>query len=114
MRRRLGTDPASGRYRAAEADAALRLQARVGPLHRATTGDADWIDESGRTYDAVGPVPAPFFNVDSFNASIDAHLRKQGVNFIVVDLTGLSSGQRAAVQTHIDRLAEKGRVLVQG
>jgi len=57
-RRQLGVDPATQRYRPLEEGAALRLEHRVGPLRRDPTGTCDWIDGQGRTYDAVGPVPA--------------------------------------------------------
>jgi hypothetical protein len=40
-RRQLGLDPASGRYRPLEEQAALRLEQRVGPLQRAPTGTSD-------------------------------------------------------------------------
>jgi hypothetical protein len=43
-RRQLGVDPATQRYRSVEEQAALRLEQRVGPLQRDTTGMSDWID----------------------------------------------------------------------
>jgi hypothetical protein len=62
-RRQLGVDPATQRYRPLEEGAALRLEHRVGPLRRDPTGTCDWIDGQGRTYDAVGPVPAGRLNM---------------------------------------------------
>jgi hypothetical protein len=65
-RRQLGFDPATQRYRPLEERAALRLEQRVGPLQRDTTGMSDWIDAQGMTYDAVGPVPAGRLNLRAF------------------------------------------------
>ena len=43
-RRHLGVDPVTGRYHPLEEQAALRLEQRVGALHRDPTDTADWID----------------------------------------------------------------------
>ena len=72
-----------------------RLQQRVGRLQRDPSGDGDWIDQAGRVYDAVGPVPdAKFFDAASFDAQIDKHLLKQGVDEIRCGRQQLDAGSR--------------------
>jgi hypothetical protein len=114
--RRLGTDPVSKRYRQAEADAAQRLEKKVGTLERDPDGAGDWIDKNGTTYDAVGPVPSQYFDERSFNHQVDRHLLKQGVDVTVVDTTGLNPSQKAAVLQHLDTLSpdQRARVILQG
>lgn len=114
--RELGTDP-GGKFRQGEADAADRLQQRVGRLRRDPSGDGDWIDVNGRVYDAVGPVPdSKFFDAASFDSQIDKHLLKQGVDEIVVDVANLTPAQKAQVQAHINGLspADQARISIQG
>jgi RHS repeat-associated protein len=112
----LGTDPRNGQFRQAEADAAARLEQRVGPLKRDPTGDGDWIDANGNTYDAVGPAPPKHVDTDAFNAAIDDHLLKQGLDKVVVDTTGMTPAQQAAVEQHIAGLpeAQQNRIIIQG
>jgi hypothetical protein len=114
-RRALGQDPASGRFRPAEEEAALRREERAGPLERDPSGTGDWVDASGRTYDAVGPVPPGRLNLQSFIRQIDRHLLKQGLDYVVLDLTNFSAADRAAVLSHIRGLspAEQARIIVQ-
>jgi hypothetical protein len=119
--RDLGTDPITG-FRQGEQDAAQRLQhaqingQQVGRLERDPTGDFDWVGQNGETYDAVGPVPQRFFNEDQFDASIDRHLLKQGLDHVVVDLTGLDPAQAAAVRAHIAGLTpdQQARIVIIG
>jgi hypothetical protein len=85
-RRALGTDPKSGQYRAAEAEAALRLEQLQGKqLYRDRSGTGDWQDGAGQTYDAVGPVPTGKFELGSFTNQIRKHLLKQGLDHVVVE-----------------------------
>jgi hypothetical protein len=114
-RRQLGVDPATQRYRPLEARAALRLEHRVGPLRRDPTGTCDWMDGQGRTYDAVGPVPAGRLNVPAFLRQITRHLLKQGLDTVVIDLTGFTAAERRAVFTHLRGLrpTERARILLQ-
>jgi len=109
-RRQLGVDPATQRYRPLEAQAALRLEQRVGPLRRDPTGTSDWIDAQGVTYDAVGPVPAGRLNVQAFLRQIDRHLLKQGLDKVVIDLTDVPAAERRAVFAHLRRLRSVERV----
>jgi hypothetical protein len=114
-RRQLGIDPATQRYRPLEERAALRLEYRVGPLQRDPTGTCDWMDGQGRTYDAVGPVPAGRLNVPAFLRQITKHLLKQGLDKVVIDLTGFTAAERRAVFTHLRGLrpTERTRILLQ-
>ena len=114
-RRQLGVDPATQRYRPLEERAALRLEHRVGPLRRDLTGTCDWIDGQGRTYDAVGPVPAGRLNVQAFLRQITKHLLKQGLDTVVIDLTGFTAAERRAVFTYLRGLhpTERTRILLQ-
>ena len=114
--RSLGTDPKSRQFRQAEADAARRLEARVGPLKRDPSGAGEWIDEAGRVYDAVGPVPNAHFRLDQVTRSIDRHLLKQGVDIVVVDVTGLSTSNAARIKSFVNGLdaGSRARIIVQG
>jgi hypothetical protein len=74
---------------------------RVVPLQRDTTGMSDWTDAQGMTYDAVGPVPAGRLNLRAFLRQVDKHLLKQGLDRVVIDLTGFPVVERGAVFTHL-------------
>jgi hypothetical protein len=53
----------------------------------------DWIDDLGRTYDAMGDgTQAGRFRLDQFTRAIDKHLRKSN-DFTVVDMTGYKPEQ---------------------
>lgn len=112
--RGLGTEPRTQKFREAESRAAARLEQRVGPLRRDPSSDADWIDLKGKTYDAVGPVPPGRFDAKSFLSSIERHLLKS-VDYVVVDLEGLGTAERALVEEHLRRLPteQQVRILVQ-
>ena len=114
-RRQLGIDPATQRYRPLEEQAALRLEQRVGPLQRDPTGMGDWIDAQGVTYDALGPVPVGRLNIQAFLRQIDKHLLKQGLDKVVIDLTGFPAVERRAVFTHLRRLrpTDRARIMLQ-
>ena len=57
-------DPATGRYRPNESETAVRIEGELGVrLTRAEPGcRADWIDQGGLSYDAVGPFAAHRFD----------------------------------------------------
>ena len=73
------------------------------------------MDGQGRTYDAVGPVPAGRLNVPAFLRQITKHLLKQGLDTVVIDLTGFTAAERRAVFTHLRGLHpnERTRILLQ-
>jgi hypothetical protein len=114
-KRELGTDIRSGQYRPAEADAALRLERRVGPLKRDPSETGDWVDARGKIYDGVGPVPASRFRLEEFVASIRSHLLKSGVDYVVVDASTLTTGEVAQVNAFIARLSalDRARIILQ-
>ena len=114
-RRSLGIDPASGKYRPGEEQAALLLERTTGPLLRDPSGQADWLDAAGRSYDAVGPVPPGKFVLRSVTRQIDKHLLKQGLDRVVVDLSARAASERNSVLAFISRLssAEQTRMIVQ-
>lgn len=116
-RRELGTDPVKGRLSPEEEIAAIELEKRTGPLRRDPSGDADWIDQNGHSYDAVGPVPSTMppgkFALSSFLDQIVRHARK--ADFAVVDVRNLSEADRDAVAAFVDAMDERlrGKVIIQ-
>ena len=73
------------------------------------------LDGQGRTYDAVGPVPAGRLHVPAFLRQITKHLLKQGLDTVVIDLTGFTAAERRVVFTHLQGLrpTERTRILLQ-
>jgi hypothetical protein len=64
----------------------------------------DWVDDLGRTFDAMGDgTTSKYFRLDKFKAAIDHHLRK-GNTFTVIDMTGYTADQISAVRTYVDTL----------
>jgi hypothetical protein len=112
-RRALGTDPARG-YIPHEARGAAKLEARLGRrLQRSLDETIDWVDDAGRTYDLLGPVPSEHFVLESFVEAVDTHLRK--ADFPVIDLEGLTDVQvrhllrRLSTELDVD---EMGRIIL--
>ena len=117
-RRELGTDPArGGQFSTREADTAIRLERVIARrLTRDAAGSADWIDAYGMTFDGVGPVPPAKFDVKSFTSAITEHLGKQGLNRVVIDMTGAHADQVAAVNDYLSTLdpAQLSRIIKLG
>lgn len=66
---------------------------------------AEYVDDLGRSYDAVGsPAASRYWSESQFLRSIDSHLLKSNI-FTVVDLTGFSSEQISVVRAYIDGLS---------
>jgi hypothetical protein len=64
----------------------------------------DWIDDLGQTFDALGDgTKSKYFRLEQFKASIDHHLLK-GNTFTVIDMTGYTAEQIAAVRAYVDTL----------
>jgi len=98
--------PGATRLTAAEQETASRLlKARPDlKLTESVHEGAEYVDQSGRTYDALGsPAASKFWNPKQFLSSIDAHLLKSN-DFTVVDLTGFASDQIAVVRNYINNL----------
>jgi hypothetical protein len=116
----LGFDPAPMRFRANEADTALRVEAkrsivldRFAPATAADKGD--WFDvASGEVYDGCSPPESRFFNQQitngRFEAALREHLNHPGVNFVVIDITGLglTPAQEVTLDALIERVAGPG------
>ena len=79
-----------------------RLEALLGKtLKESPNEGAEYIDELGRSYDALGtPNASKFWNENQFLRSIDRHLLKSN-DFTVIDLTGFSEAQINAVRSHL-------------
>lgn len=58
--------------------------------------------------------PSQYFNTQSFSRQIDLHLFKDGLERVLVDLTGLSPTQHATVEAYIARLSaeQQTRIMV--
>jgi predicted component of type VI protein secretion system len=99
----LGVDPAVARYRPNEAQTAALVEIQLGvTLQRAAPGEpADWVDERGRTYDAVGPFPARYFarQWTQLRYQITRHLGK--ADLVPVDVSEFTADQTARVKRHI-------------
>ncbi|HEX8112343.1 MAG TPA: DUF4157 domain-containing protein [Kofleriaceae bacterium] len=64
----------------------------------------DWMDDLGRTFDAMGDgTKSKYFKLDQFKASIGHHLLK-GNTFTVIDMTGYTADQISAVRAYVDTL----------
>jgi hypothetical protein len=109
-------DPATKRFRPDEADTAVRIELeRDVTLTRAPDGhSADWLDEAGKSYDAVGNFPPQYFERQwpRFSEQIELHLGK--ADYVPVDVSRFAPEQIARIDQFI---AEKGlapRVFVLG
>jgi uncharacterized protein YukE len=105
----LGEDPAGGKFRPNEYRTALRIELSKGVvLTRASEqSGADWIDEDGVSYDAVGPVPSKFFEQqwENLQTRITGHMDK--AYYVPVDIDGLTPGQVATVKQFIAPLGPR-------
>jgi len=113
----LGTDPATGGvFNPDEAATGLRVEAERGiDLIRSSHPRVDWIDPAtGDTYDAVGPVPAQFFDAQWPNLQdrIRNHLIK--AVYVPVDVSTLTASQRAIVREFVDGLRDLHVFIVGG
>jgi hypothetical protein len=96
-------DPTSRRNIPHEGLAGQHLEDLIGrPVERSQTDPAyDFRDPvTGRTYDALGPVPPNHFDATprdfhNWSESLREHLIKRGVQYIFLDLSGLNPAQRA-------------------
>jgi hypothetical protein len=100
--------PDATRLSPAEQATAARLKAHPDFADR-TFGEsphvgAEYVDDRGMSYDAVGtPEASRYWNERVFLHSIDQHLLKSN-DYTVVDLTGFTPEQIAAVRRHLDGL----------
>ncbi|MEV4543964.1 WXG100 family type VII secretion target [Micromonospora echinaurantiaca] len=114
--RDLGMDPATGRFRPGEAETAVRVEQELGVRLRRAPADssADWVDGTGRTYDAVGNFPAQFFDRQwpQLQYQIERHLDK--ADLVPVDVSRFSAGQVAKIEQFIADRQLGPRVFVVG
>ncbi|MFI6271445.1 WXG100-like domain-containing protein [Micromonospora zamorensis] len=112
----LGMDPATGRFRPGEAETAVRLEQELGVrLQRASAdSSADWVDEGGRTYDAVGNFPAQFFDRQwpQLQYQIERHLDK--ADLVPVDVAQFNPEQVARIEQFITDRSLGPRVFTLG
>lgn len=99
----LSRDPDKGGLNPSEAETGIRLQKVIGSSLRRSGPGADYIDSSGTVYDAMGNFPESFLNEKSFEGSLMHHYTKQGVDKIVVDVTGWSQRATSQVEAMIAR-----------
>jgi hypothetical protein len=111
------------RARPAEAKTAERLAAEHPPEHPEFNGRTfeappspdpgyDWKDDLGRTYDAMGDgSKSRYFNLRQFTKSIDSHLLNDN-DFTVIDMTGYTPEQVAAVREYVNGLAASSQALI--
>ena len=101
--RQLGMDPHVGKFKPHEAETARRIEEERGvTLIRAPAeSSADWVDEAGRTYDAVGPFPPMYFDRQwpQFTFQIERHLEK--ADLVPVDVSSFSPAQVARIEEFI-------------
>jgi hypothetical protein len=108
-------DTATGRFRPNEAETAIRIEVALGVrLTRAPRWSrADWFDERGTSYDAVGPFAAGRFDQQwrRFSEQIVLHLRK--AELVPVDVSLFTADQVEIVDMFIatNRLAPRVFIL---
>jgi hypothetical protein len=114
--RDLGMDPATRRFRPAEAETAVRIEQERGvTLTRAPAGHAcDWLDETGRSYDAVGNFPPQFFDQQwpRFSEQIVLHLNK--ADYVPVDVSKFSPEQVVRIEQFVSEKGLAPRVFIVG
>jgi RHS repeat-associated protein len=77
----------------------------------------DFVDQYGRTYDALGqPKAYKYWSQREFLNALDGHVRKQGLDFTVLDLSGANSSQLDAIFSHIDQMtpAQQASIVIVG
>jgi hypothetical protein len=98
----------STKLSAAEKATAARLEQKLGRrLIESEHVGADFIDEAGIAYDAMG-YPGGAWNAADFTAQIGKHLNKSGAT-VVLDMTGYSAGQIAEVTSYLNSLSSELR-----
>ena len=112
----LGVDPATKRFRRAEAETAVRIEQELGvTLTRAPEGHScDWLDETSKSYDAVGNFPPQFFDQQwpPFSEQIELHLNK--ADHVPVDMSRFSPEQVARIELFDSEKGLAPRVFIVG
>jgi hypothetical protein len=114
--RELGMDTATGRFRPNEAVTAIRIETALGVrLTRAPRWSrADWFDERGVSYDAVGPFASGRFDQQwrRFSEQIVLHLRK--AELVPVDVSLFTADQVDVIEAFIADRRLAPRVFILG
>ncbi|WP_413644492.1 hypothetical protein [Micromonospora sp. RTP1Z1] len=99
-----------------EAETAVRLEQALGVrLRRAPAGSsADWVDEAGHTYDAVGPFDSRFFDREwkRLQYQMERHLNK--ADLVPVDVSTFTPEQIVRIQQFIADKQLGPRVFILG
>ncbi|MCP3878087.1 MAG: hypothetical protein GY701_06805, partial [Sulfitobacter sp.] len=110
----LGEDPATGgRFNQSEYETALLVESEKGvSLRRDPSGNTEWIDESERTYDAVGGFDGQYFDAQWPNLQhrIDEH--RQYADLVPVDVSNFSPDQRSQVESFVSSLDDPAVFIV--
>jgi hypothetical protein len=96
------------RCRQSEYDTAVRVQEERGvTLRRSSDPSVDWVDDAGKTYDAVGNFPSRYFSQQwpNLQTRILDHMAK--ADFVPVDVSQFTSEQVALVRTFIQNLGPR-------
>jgi hypothetical protein len=91
------------KLRSHEIETGRRLEQRLGrKIYESVHEGADFVDEIGKTYDAVGggKRAARHFKWSEYKRTIARHLRKS-VDYVVIDLTGFSESQIQRVREYL-------------
>ncbi|KUH92871.1 hypothetical protein AU187_09040 [Mycobacterium sp. IS-1556] len=114
----LGADPArGGSFVASEAETGLRIEHELGVnLSRAEAGAShDWVDASGRTYDAVGNFPSKFFDAQWSNLQ-DQIIRHADLKaeIVPVDVSRFTAAQQETVREFVRSLNNPNIIVIGG
>lgn len=101
----VGTVANVQRLRPPEVETGKRLSRKLGvPLAESPHVGTDFVDPSGKTYEAMGvPRASTFWNQKDFLKSIDDHFLKSA-DFVVIDMTGFSQEQINIVRQYLSKL----------
>ena len=102
-------DPAKGKFIQREYETATRIIDELGvDLKRASDGSADWVDDAGKTYDAVGPFDGKYFaqQWNSLKRQITWHLNYEA-DLVPVDVSEFSADQILQIKQFIAPLGER-------
>src|SRR6185295_9549560 len=101
----VGTVANVQRLRPPEVETGKRLSRKLGvPLAESPHQGVDFVDPSGKTYEAMGlPRAAGFWSQKDFLKAIDRHFLKSA-DFVVIDMTGFSEEQINIVKQYLNAL----------
>jgi hypothetical protein len=108
VQRELGIDPAVGKFRQSEYDTACRIQSeRNVQLTRSDRPNVDWIDQNGKTWDAVGNYKSEHFNKQWPNLQYRIVQHMEKADFVPVDVSQFTPEQIDQVRKFIAPLGPR-------